>query len=161
LAQTSALETYQNAAAQAAQAAIEGGSGEYDTYYNPSGVAPVLGGSTSLAQIIAEYYAAAAQSVDVVSFRGGLASGQGITVDVPNIAGPGSFVVDSVQMTSKGNLLMWSCTLIAGAAIGDWRTAFKGMSGASGASLTALGGVSGGGGGGDISVTISGVPVTY
>jgi hypothetical protein len=147
LAQTSALETYQNTAAQAVQAAIEGGSGEYDTYYNPSGAPPVLGGSTSLAQLIAEYYADPAQSVDIISYRGGLASGQGITVDVPNIAGPGSFVVDSVQMTAKGNLLMWTCTLISGAAIGDWRTALKGMSGAGGASLTALGGVSNGGGG--------------
>ena len=157
----SSLFHYLNASAIAAQQAIEGGSGEHDVYSNPTGTQPILASGVSLAQILAEYYAPPAQSVKIITYRGGLATGQSITVNLTNIAAAGSYTIDSVQMTSKGNLLMWTCTLIAGAAIGDWRTAFKGMSGASGASLTALGGVSGGGGGGDISVTISGVPVTY
>ena len=136
----SSLLTYYNTAAIAARQAIEGGSGEHDSYTTSSGTLPILTSGITLAQIIAEYFAAVSQAINVVTYRSGLQTGQSITVDLPGIAASGSYVIDSVSMTDVGNVLKWTVSILAGAAIGDWRTAFKNLTGAGGNSITALGG---------------------
>lgn len=125
---------------------IEGGTGEHDTYYEPSGSGPVLSGA-NIAQVIAEYYSALSEGPQVVTYRQGLASGQSITINLPGIA-VGSYVVDSVRMTSKGNVLLWAVGCLAGAAIGDWRTAFINLTSGGGSSFNGAVGSGGGGGGG-------------
>lgn len=154
-----AVQTYKNTTDIALRQAIEGGSGEYDTHETPSsGSAPFLSGS-NLAQIIAQYYAGLSESVQITSYRSGLASGQSITINLPGIAASGTYVVDSVRMVDTDHMLVWTITCIRGAAIGDWKTAFKGLSGAGGNSITAIGGSSGSDDGGN--VTVDGSEIRY
>jgi hypothetical protein len=143
----SALLTYYNTTAIAARQLIEGGSGEHDSYSAPTTTLPVLASGVSLAQIVATYFAPISQGITALTFRFGLQTGQSITANLPAIAANGSYVVDSVTMVDNDQLLKWTVTVISGAAIGDWRTAFKNLSGQGGASITAIGGAGGSSGG--------------
>ena len=149
-AQTVAIQSFPDtvpSAAMQGRQAIEGGSGEWDSYQKPANALPVISGA-NLAENLVGYFSTPSQGVKMQTYRGGLASGQSIIVNYPPIAGPGTYVVDSVRMSGDGNILLWDVTLLAGAVVGDWRTAFKGLTGTAGNSLTALPGGNPGGGGG-------------
>lgn len=136
-------QSYVNQTAATARQAVEGGTGEYDLYLNISSTLPVIAG-TNIAQNISEAYAALAQQVQVVSYRSGLYTGQGITLNLPEIGAVGTYVVDQVSMQVVDHMIQWTYELSAGAIIGDWKTAFKDLSGGGGGSI---GGGFGGGGG--------------
>lgn len=147
---------YKDTAAMAERSAIEGGTGEYDVYVNLQNVLPVIAG-TSIAKGIAETYASLAQQVQVSSYRAGLYSGQGITLDLPEIGAVGVYIVDQVQMSVQDMMAVWTYELSYGAIIGDWKTAFKGLTGGGGSSGAAAGG-GGGGGGGSSGIPLPTVP---
>lgn len=137
----STLTHYYNTAAIEARQAIEGGTGEYDLSQKPSsGTAPLLE-TEDISQIIAEYFSELSESVEAQTYRYGLVSGQGITVNLPDIASSGTYVVDRIDMKDQDNLLHWTVTCIRGAAIGDWKTAFRILTGAE--QLTIGGGTGG------------------
>jgi hypothetical protein len=60
-----------------------------------------------------------------------------ININLGQVANPGIlppsanglYVIQSVKMSDKGNLQLWEVTAIAGALIGDWKTAVKYMTG--------------------------------
>ena len=149
-------QLYVNTAAEVARAAVEGGTGEYDLYLSLSSTLPIVAG-TNLAANVAMAYAALAQQVQVTSYRGGLMSGMGITLNLPDIGAVGSYVVDAVSMSVQDHMTVWTYTLADGYIIGDWKTAFKaGLSGAGGSSGAGVVGSGSGSGGLAYSLTVSG-----
>jgi len=133
----STTQAYYNAPAIYARQAIEGGSGEYDVSQKPQSNAPLLQ-TLNISQVIAEYFSQLSESVEIQTYRYGLVSGQGITINLPGIAGPGTYVVDNIQMNDQDNVLHWTITAVRGAAIGDWKTAFRVLTGAE--AITTIGG---------------------
>jgi len=125
---TNSLGSFINQSAISSRYAIELGSGEYDLYESLGSGSPELNG-TSVAQQLASYYSALSNTVEIQTYRGGLQSGQGITISLPDIGAVGSYVVDSVEITDPDNELLWHVTMIAGAVIGDWKTAFRVLAG--------------------------------
>ena len=115
----------------AAIAAIEGGSGQYDTTIDianelpfvQSG-GPAISATEYVAQTIADYYSQVANELQVQTYRSGLAPGQSITVNLPGIF-VGTMVVQSVKLTDEHKLQLWDVTCAEGAIIGDWKTAIK------------------------------------
>ncbi len=105
---------------------IEGGSGEYDLYIDMSDNNPVLATATVAANQ-ATYYAGLSQVLEVVTYRGGLVSGQSIFVHIPQIGAGGfsgqTFVVDSVKITDEDGLLKWTVSMDNGAIVGGWKRA--------------------------------------
>lgn len=132
------IPTLQNNTSVDAQAAVEGGTGYYDTYLAVS-TPSTLAGGTSLGSSLVDYYGGVPSKVEVQSYRGGLRPGQSITVNLPEIGASGTYMVFSVTLDCSGNLMLWSYELYAGALIGDWRQALKNLSGGS---QTASGSVS-------------------
>ena len=60
----------------------------------------------------------------IVTYRGGLQSGQGITVDLPQIGiNTTTFTVDQVKITEEDGLAKWTVTLNNGALVGGWKKA--------------------------------------
>ena len=102
---------------------IEGGSGEWDLYVDLGQNNPVLSTATP-AYNQAQYYANLSQVVEIVTYRGGLQSGQGITVDLPQIGiNTTTFTVDQVKITEEDGLAKWTVTLNNGALVGGWKKA--------------------------------------
>lgn len=143
--QVSITEQWKNSTAIAARKLVEGGSGECDTYVSMSGGAPQVS-TVNQAEQLATYLAFMSEKVEGQTYRGGLIPGQSITVNVAQINAIGDYVVESVSLSVQNKLAVWSFSLIAGAVIGDWRTAVKSLGAGGGAG--GGGAVSGGGGGG-------------
>jgi hypothetical protein len=142
-------QVYANTDEIAARQLIEGGSGEHDLYISLSSVLPfALVSGTNLAQNYVDGLKQLSGQISMATYRGGLKTGQSIQVNIPQIKAVGSYVVDQVTLTDSDRLCLWSVTLITGAAIGDWKTAMKGITG--GGALTSSG-ISGGVGGGGVS----------
>ena len=139
-------QVYANTDEIAARQLIEGGSGEHDLYISLSSVLPfALVSGTNLAQNYVDGLKQLSGQISMATYRGGLKTGQSIQVNIPQLKAVGEYVVDQVTLTDSDRLCLWSVTLITGAAIGDWKTAMKGITG--GGALTSSG-ISGGGGGG-------------
>ena len=131
------LPTLANNPSIDARAAVEGGTGFYDTYVTVS-TASTLAGGTALGTSLVQYFGDVPSKLEVQSYRGGLQPGQNITIDLPEIGASGTYMVFSVSLDCGGNLMLWTYELYAGALIGDWRQAFKNLSGGSGGSAGGL-----------------------
>lgn len=138
------LQPYTDEDSVAERQAIEGGSGEYDVTLDVSAGLPMMQGvpasspGANVLETLAQYYSYMAETLTVRTYRSGHVPGQSIAINLGTVAS-GSFVVQSVRLSDEGNLKLWENTYIAGALIGDWKTAVKYMTGGSG-------GGSGGGG---------------
>lgn len=156
-------QTYIDSAIASARAAIESGTGEYDSYLSLSNSLPfALVSGLNVAASVAALYSALSRQTGVQTYRPGLRAGQSITVNLPEIGAVGDYTVDQVRMVDSDGAAIWTVTLATGAIIGDYRTAFKAGLAGGGGSISAVGG--GGGGGtpsGPVSVTSRGANVTY
>jgi hypothetical protein len=147
-------QVYANTDEIAARQLIEGGSGEHDLYISLSSVLPfALVSGTNLAQSYVDGLKQLSGQIAMATYRGGLKTGQSIQVNIPQIKAVGTYVVDQVTLTDQDRLCLWTVTLITGAAIGDWKTAMKGITG--GSALTSSGISTGGGGGGTTGGAVS------
>jgi len=118
-----------NFVAIAARQRVEGGSGQYDLHYSITGGVPQIESVTGVAQQLADYHARMCERVELQSYRGGLAPGQRITVNLPQIKALGTYVVEAVSLSTQNRLALWKFALITGAIIGDWKTAIRNISG--------------------------------
>jgi len=119
----SITQLYYNSSVIQARQNIEGGSGEWDLYIDLTNNNPELASAT-VAQNQAEFYAQPSQTVSFTTYRGGLASGQSITINIPLIGASGSYVIDQVKLTDNDGLPKWDITAVAGAVVGGWKRAF-------------------------------------
>lgn len=135
----------QSDAAQVIQQGIESGSGIWEQNISLSAVSTETGAIDAMTSLVAAYDEIPDQ-VTITSYRPGLAVGQTITINLPDIgilATDGDFVIDSASLTTAGNRKLWSLTASRGALLGDWKKQLKdglGASAGSGASSFAVGG---------------------
>lgn len=131
--QVSLIQNYIDPTAVAARIAIEGGSGEYDAYLTPSSLLAIDGSANAnYAQAIVAAYNSISQEVKIKTSKGGLAPAQYLTLTIPELGVSGTYVVDQVTITDTETILQWEAQLVVGAVIGDWKTAWRSLSGGEG-----------------------------
>ena len=119
------LSFSENASAVAESSAIEGLSGFYETVTSLDTVAAEAD-VDSLATSIASRYGEIPQTIEVVTYRGGLKPGQSVEIYLAAINVSGTFLVSDVTLqATTDNLLQWTIKAIDGALIGDWLKAFR------------------------------------
>jgi hypothetical protein len=132
--QVGVLQPFNEDSAIAERQAVEGGSGEYDVTLDVTSGLPLVQGTpaqapgSDIAESITKYFSYMAQAVNIKTFRDGLVPAQAITIDLGAVANQ-DYVVQSVKLGTSGQLKFWEVTAIAGALIGDWKTAIKYMTG--------------------------------
>ena len=128
--QISLVQTYQDTAGIAARIAIEGGSGEYDTYVSPGNLANIAdSANVNYAQAVIAAYGSISKTLNVVTPRGGLAPAMSMVITLTEFGLSATMVVDSVGIHEEQNITKWRIALVFGAVIGDWKTAWKSMGG--------------------------------
>lgn len=115
---------YSNAPAVLARAAIEGGTGYYETVHVIN-VRTTLAEMSQLAEALAKKYGSKTiQAVEILTGRPGLAAGQLITLHLTELGVDGDFLIESSSMVcDDSNAVTWSIKAIGSPLIGDWRKA--------------------------------------
>lgn len=150
----------ENASAVDETVNIEGLSGFYETV-TPLDTVATEASVTALSASIAERFGVIPQTVDVMTYRGGLKPGQLAPIHLTAISAIGDFLIADVGMqTTADNLVIWTIKAIDGALIGDWLKALRDWANrttASGGVVTAAGGPTIGG----INVTADDPTITW
>ncbi len=132
---------YQNDGAVDDRAAVEGGTGYYERVIDVATPTTSQQGE-ALAQAVALRYGSIPVKIEAQTYRGGLKPGQYFPLVVSELDINSTFLIDSVTMSTQGNFVLWSATMIDGALIGDWRTALQSLG--SGGGSGAISGIGGG-----------------
>jgi hypothetical protein len=150
---------YSDDPAVALRADIESGTGYYEQVYDATAVAPYSSSITAgvsptapdaiaLAQAYALQYGVIPQRVEISLYVGGLAIGQVLTVSLTDIGAVGSYLIDSVTLSTDNNLALWKVTAITGALINwDWRASMSSLGSGGGTLAGTVGGAAGTSGG--------------
>lgn len=126
----SLLQTYKDTASITARKAIEGGSGQYDTYVSPPSVAALTGSSNAnYAQSVVAAYNQLSNELTVDTYLGGAQAGMSIVVHLPEIGVVGTWVINSVELSEEGAVCKWKLVLVLGSVIGDWLTGWRSIAG--------------------------------
>jgi len=140
------VATYNNNASIDARSGVEGGTGYHEVIVAQGDANRSMDAAT-LAQSIAETYGVVPDTVQYVTYRGGLRAGQLQTIVLSDLGVSGSFLIDSVTLDMSNGRPNWTIHAVDGALIGDWKTALAHMSGGSSVSGGTISGGGGGGGG--------------
>ncbi len=159
---------YSDDAAISLRAAVESGTGYYDQTFDATSVAPFSSSITAssnpsaadalvLAQAYAIQYGVIPQRVEISLYVGGLAIGMDLTVSLTDIGAVGTFLIDSVSLSTDDNLALWKVTGITGALINwDWRASMSSLGSGGGSLVGTIGGSAGTSGGtGSAGVTLT------
>jgi hypothetical protein len=129
---------YQYDAAVDERAAVEGGTGYYETVVTLS-IPTTQEAMDALAEAYAKKLGKIITAIEISTFRPGLRAGQLIAVHLSDIGADDDFLIDSISLSTENNRLLWKAHAIASPIIGDYRKALADL---------ARDDVGGGGGGG-------------
>jgi hypothetical protein len=123
VASTPQAAQYFDAASIAQQSDDEATSGMYDAWLNIQ--YPVTQAQLqSLAQTYSNQYGEAAEIFAAYTLKPGLATGQTITINISQLGVSGTFLIETISLTTVNNVLQWQFTAFQGANVGNAITAF-------------------------------------
>ena len=109
---------YFNTSSIAQQSDDEATSGMYDYWINVQ--YPVTQPQLqSLAQTYSNQYGIPAQIFSAYTLRPGLDTGQTIAINLPQLGVSGTFLIETISLTTVSNVLQWQFTAFQGASVGD------------------------------------------
>jgi len=88
---------------------------------SPDSWGPPSGGLT-LAMAVATEFGQIPKAIELTTWRGGLRPAQRFPVKMAKFDLDGYFLIDSVKLSTEGNLKLWTIHAVQGALIGDWKT---------------------------------------
>jgi hypothetical protein len=104
------------------RANIEGGSGLHEMVLkvdNPIDKTELAAETAALAKA----YSVVPESIEIISYRGGLRAGQAVLIHLTDILAFGTYLIESAQMETSEGLVKWTLKATLGSLVGDWKTA--------------------------------------
>jgi hypothetical protein len=111
---------------------IESGTGYYEQVFDASATGPGGNDGQAQAQATVLQYGRVPSRFEIQTYRGGLAIGQTIHIELTDFGVDADFLIDSVVLTTADNMSLWKVTAIDGSLINwDWRSTLGGSSASS------------------------------